>query len=184
MPIELGFKDMTAYILTEESFWSKKIELALHAVPKLSSKNILLNILNIESTLEILEKEIDFDALDENTFFIAQGIACQALMRFLSLHFKKIKNKRMGGIIFLEAWLAIETENVVLQEWNQTPIDYQTVFRIIPFRKFQVFLKSTENADEIRTIWEQRLEAEVSFTENINDFVRLTAEKMLQWIKK
>lgn len=174
---------MMIYVLAEDSVEAKKIELELGLNPKYSFESILLNTQSIEITLNYLEQQNIFSQLNENTFFIAQGIACQALMRFLSNNFKEIKNKRIGGIIFINAWLTIETQNEVLKEWSETPIDYQTLFKIIPYKKFTVFLNIIEDREYIKNIWEQRLEAEVVFIESLEKKTRLVLEKLSQWIE-
>lgn len=170
---------MQIYIITEDEFWQKSIKLNLNT--QATIHQFLLAVQSIESALDLLNNKNFLNKLDKNTFFIAQGIACQALMRFLGNNFKKIKEKRLGGLIFLDAWLTIKTDDAILQEWNKTPMDYQTIFKIIPYKKFSVFLDTPENKDSIKDIWEQRLEAEVNFINKSENISKLMVEKLSEW---
>ena len=170
------------YILGETDIWLKKIALELSLHTNFFSESILLDIQNIELTLQFLTNKIDLNELNENTFFIAEGFACQALMRFLSTNYKIIKQKRIGGIIFFDAWL--QTTQPKLQEWNKTPIDYQTLFKIIPYKKFSVFLQNSNKQEEIIQRWEDRLEAEVILLENTDEIPTSISSKLFFYLEK
>jgi predicted alpha/beta hydrolase family esterase len=96
----------------------------------------------IDSWVSHLKKIIG--RLDEETYFIAHSIGCQAVMRFLE---KENYEGKIGKIIFVAGWFKLdnlegEEVKAIANPWINTPIEFNKVKSKLS--DLTVFLSSNE----------------------------------------
>lgn len=82
----------------------------------------------IETWVKYLEKNIDSEKIDENTYFIGHSIGCQTIMRFLE---KLPKHIKVGGCVFVAGWFNLinlsKEEMEIAHPWINTNIDFDRI---------------------------------------------------------
>lgn len=82
----------------------------------------------IENWVGFLEKKINLDEIDENTFFVGHSIGCQTIMRFLE---KLHKHKKVRGCVFVAGWfdlINLEKEEMeIAHPWINLEIHFDRV---------------------------------------------------------
>jgi len=82
----------------------------------------------IENWVGYLEKKINVDEIDEQTYFVGHSIGCQTIMRYLE---KLHKHKRVGGCVFVAGWfdlINLEPEEMeIAHPWINQHINFERV---------------------------------------------------------
>lgn len=82
----------------------------------------------IENWVGYLNKKINKNNLDKETYFIGHSIGCQAIIRYLQQLPEKIK---IGGSIFIAGWFNLngleDEEKEVARPWLESKIDFKEV---------------------------------------------------------
>ena len=82
----------------------------------------------IEDWVSYLEEKINFDDIDEQTYFIGHSIGCQTIIRFLE---KLHKHKKIGGCVFVAGWFDLinlePKELEIAHPWINSEIHFDRV---------------------------------------------------------
>lgn len=82
----------------------------------------------IEEWVGYLEKKINLNEINEETYFIGHSIGCQTIMRFLE---KLHKHKRIGGCVFVAGWFDLinleQKEIEIAHPWIHQEIHFERV---------------------------------------------------------
>jgi predicted alpha/beta hydrolase family esterase len=82
----------------------------------------------IEDWVGFLEEKINFDDIDEETFFIGNSIGCQTIMRFLE---KLHKHKKIGGCVFVAGWFELinlePKEMEIAHPWINSELHFERI---------------------------------------------------------
>ena len=82
----------------------------------------------IEDWVGFLEEKINFDDIDEETYFVGHSIGCQTIMRFLE---KLHKHKKIGGCVFVAGWFDLigleQKEMEIAHPWINSEIHFERI---------------------------------------------------------
>ncbi len=82
----------------------------------------------IDSWVGFLEKNININELDKETYFVGHSIGCQAILRFLE---KLPENTQVGGCAFAAGWFSLKGlekgEDEIAKPWLEKKIDFDKV---------------------------------------------------------
>jgi len=176
--LERHFKDKRVFIIHGWDFnpemnwypWLKKI---------LEDKGFIVEVPEMPNTSEPkidawlahLKKVIG--KLDNETYFIAHSIGCQAVMRFLE---KESYNGKIGKAIFVAGWFKLDNledkeVKAIANPWLNTQINFTKVKEKL--NNLNVFLSSNEpygNIKENEKIFKEKLGAKVTILKDKGHF--------------
>jgi len=82
----------------------------------------------IETWVKYLEKNINLDEIDKDTYFVGHSVGCQTIIRFLE---KLHKHKKVGGCVFVAGWfdlINLEPEEMeIAHPWINQEIHFDRV---------------------------------------------------------
>jgi uncharacterized protein len=139
----------------------------------------------IENWVGYLEKKIDSEELDEETFFIGHSIGCQTILRYLE---KIPKHKKIGGCVFVAGWFKLinlsPEEMQVAHPWTSGDINFERVLQ-----HTDNFLAIFSNDDplvalEEKDVFEKELGAKIIVKKNCGHFNQIQEiSEILEFVK-
>ncbi|WP_338877174.1 alpha/beta hydrolase [Spirosoma sp. SC4-14] len=118
---------------------------------------------NIAESAQYLFSQID--QLTPSTYFIAHSVGCQAVIRFLATKIETDPGLKIGGLLFVAAWINVVKSWSTLDPWlNNATLPYQAIANRSASRKVVISDNDpfTPDYKANETLWHDQLHADVT----------------------